>query len=125
MIKIRGAEPGNFILVEFDTGSGTQGWQAVQTIYSSLNSQIHPDSSNDTVNGIIDPVKDDLQNKINSALDDTYVAPDIPEPVSKVDLSTKDPADYPALQDFYVAAFKAFRDAHNGKSALSHAAEHS
>lgn len=116
MIKVRTANAGTFLLKEFDGPLGTQGWQSVVSIYNNLNSQIKPDDDNDTLNGKVDPVKDDLQNKINAALDNTYVAPDVPEPTSKVDLASKNPADYQGLQDFYVAAFKAFRDAHNGKS---------
>jgi len=116
MIKVRAANPPVFSLREFNGPLGTQSWQAVLPIYSNLKDQIKPDGTNDTVNGIIDPVKDDLQTKINTAIDNTYIAHAVPEPTAlTVTSSSTNPADMPKLIVIYKEVFKAFRDARNGK----------
>ena len=87
---------------------------------NSIITKLNGEMSNEQANGVVDPVKDDLQNKINTALTNTYVAPDVALPdISKyrgLKYPLQDPNDYPIIEDALKQVNTAFRNAFNSKT---------
>jgi hypothetical protein len=70
MANARQANPVVFRVLNVDGGLGTSKWVDALAVYNGIITklQAEPNTSNDEANAIVDPVKDDLQNKINDAL---------------------------------------------------------
>lgn len=126
MANARQANPVVFRVLNFDGDLGTSKWVDALAVYNGIITklQAEPNTSNDEANAIVDPVKDDLQNKINDALTNTYVAPDIPLPdltqyrgVTGYQLRPlKSPTAYPIIEDAMKALNTTFRAAFNGRT---------
>lgn len=114
-----------FRLLNFDGDLGTSKWGEALAVYNAVITKFNANlnASNEEANAIIDPVKDDLQNKINDALTNTLVPPDIPLPdlskykalVNNNKYPLKDPADYQPIEDALKAVNTQLRASFNGK----------
>lgn len=119
MVNLRQQNFVSFRLKEFDADLGTGSYNEALTVYNGVVTKLLPNLTNEELNATFDPVKDDLQNKINTAITNTYVPPNIPGPdLTKyrgLKYPLQDPNDYPIILDALKQSNTAFRAAFNGE----------